>query len=75
MESNFYMFDILNKCLLFENLNKDECPVLLKPYKYGFVLPCNHFFSATSIIEWIRHYNITCPLCRTCIINDGDKVS
>ena len=60
----------LNKCLFFTNLNEeDECSILLKKYKYGYKLPCNHSFSLEGIIEWFNSDNTTCPMCRMCVIH------
>lgn len=66
---SFIILDVLEKCLYFTNLGSEECPILLKNYKYGFTLPCNHSFSSEGLINWIESGNFTCPMCRFCIVH------
>jgi len=57
-----------------KNNNDDtnsKCTVCLEKYedddkdnKQFIKLPCKHIFHATCIMEWLKNYNYTCPVCR-----------
>ncbi|KAL8166945.1 hypothetical protein V2J09_008444 [Rumex salicifolius] len=52
-----------------------ECAICLCNYEDGSELrqlPCRHHFHTSCIDKWL-HINATCPLCKLCILKNGEQ--
>lgn len=50
-----------------------ECAVCLCKFEEGVEirqLPCCHLFHRPCLDKWLDHQQITCPLCRSCLISE-----
>lgn len=50
-----------------------ECAVCLCKFEEGVEirqLPCCHLFHRSCLDKWLDHQQITCPLCRSCLISE-----
>ena len=53
-----------------EEMKDKECSICLEEFKKDeevIKIECQHYFHRTCIEDWFN-INITCPLCRLCLI-------
>ncbi|GAA0155010.1 hypothetical protein LIER_12837 [Lithospermum erythrorhizon] len=59
------------------NSPKQECSVCLTEFKPDSeinCLPCGHVFHKLCLEKWLKYWNVTCPLCRNCMLpHEGEE--
>lgn len=59
------------------NRPKQECSVCLTEFKPDAEinhLSCGHVFHKLCLEKWLKYWNVTCPLCRNCMMpQDGEE--
>ncbi|CAK9151845.1 unnamed protein product [Ilex paraguariensis] len=61
-------FDTVSGCT---NRPEQECSVCLTEFKPDAEinhLSCGHVFHNSCLEKWLKYWNVTCPLCRNCMM-------
>ncbi|CAK9167182.1 unnamed protein product [Ilex paraguariensis] len=67
-------FDAVSGC----NRPEQECSVCLTEFKPDAKinhLSCGHVFHKSCLEKWLKYWNVTCPLCRNCMMTQEEEDS